>query len=258
MTRGNVWLQVTSMLAAAIVCAPVLTAAAQPAAPAETATKSLWAGPFLQLQVGYGTHGGDAGPVIPDPKTHIFNGGFSTWKGLGCPTPAASCYDDAVTTARGDGLTAALQFGYNILGWASIWADLSWKGSFGSKVEMAGTGTVSMMAGFHPLRAWRPDAPFDAKLYVGYGFFDILYYYEAEFQQEVKGKAWTGSAIPFGLSGEWRVPGSSLALGLDLRWVRAAYDTWIYNNDKDISSDTAANPVTTFRFEPRLTFAWHL
>ena len=80
---------------------------------------------------------------------------------------------------------------------------------------------------------------------------------EVSVQSDAEGKAWTGTAIPFGLSGEWRVPDSVFAIGVDLRFVRGSYDKWIYNNDKDISSDLSANPVTTLRFAPRVTFGWH-
>ena len=45
-------------------------------------------------------------------------------------------------------------------------------------------------------------------------------------------------------------------MGLDLRFVSASYDKWVYNNDKDISSKLST-PETTFRFEPRLMFGWH-
>lgn len=228
-----------------------------PAASAESATvKAKWQGFFLSLNIGYSTHGGEAGVAIPQPNK-LISPSFASWKEKGCLVGTLQCYDRAVTTARGDGLAAALQIGYNILGYASVWADFAWNGSFGSAADNAGAGTVSLIAAIHPLRFWRPDAPFDVKLYAGYGFFEILYYYEAEFQNEADGKAWTGTAIPFGLSGEWRVPDSVFAIGLDLRFVRGSYDKWIYNNDKDISSDISADPVTTMRFAPRVTFGWH-
>ncbi len=238
---------------------PVPMASDAPVTASSATAKAKWQGFFLSLNVGYSTHGGEAGVAIPDPSNGLSVNGnsFAQWKAKDCLFANQGCYSKAVTTARGDGLAAALQIGYNILGYASIWADFAWNGSFGSTVDNAGVGTVSMIAAIHPLRFWRPDAPFDVKLYGGYGFFEILYYYESEFQTEAEGKAWTGTAIPFGLAGEWRVPDSVFALGLDLRFVRGSYTKWIYNNDKDIASDLSADPVTTFRFAPRVTFGWH-
>ena len=137
-----------------------------------------------------------------------------------------------------------------------MWADLSWHGTFGSKIDMAGNGTAAAMVGFHPLRFVRDgQLPVDVKIYGGYGFFDILYYYEAEMQSEAKGKAWTGSSLPFGLQTEYRLT-DHFAMGLDLRLVKASYDKWIYNNDNNISS-TLTTPETTLRFEPRISFAGH-
>ena len=220
--------------------------------------KPLWQGFFMQFNVGYGTTGGEAGPLIPDLKNLSVNGGFKAWKQQGCAFGNQGCYGRAVTTDRGEGLAAAFQIGYNIMGYASLWLDLSWKGSFGSKAEMAGTGAGAVMAGFHPLRYWRSDTPFDLRLYGGYGFFEILYYYETEFiSNQAEGKSWTGTSIPFGLSGEWRIPDSVFAIGVDLRFVRGSYTRWIYNNDKDIASDFPDDPVTTMRFEPRVVFGWH-
>lgn len=240
----------TLTLGALVAPGVAFSAEGEPAAPttsAESATvKAKWQGFFLSLNVGYSTHGGATGVTIP------------TVRGLGT-IPVGPGYDEAVTTARGNGLAIALQIGHNIKGYASIWADFAWNGDFGmqSRVDQDGFGTISLIAAIHPLRFWRPDAPFDVKLYAGYGFFEILYYYEMQFQAKATGKAWTGTAIPFGLSGEWRVPDSVFAIGLDLRFIRGSYDTWIYNYDKDYSADLSADPVTTLRFAPRVTFGWH-
>ena len=225
-----------------------------------TALKAAWQGFFLQFNVGYGTDGGDAGPAVPTPNqgnVTINGSSFEQWRTKGCLFGTSGCYNEAIRTNSGSGLAVAFQIGYNILGYASLWADFAWKGSFGSKAEMAGTGTASLMVGFHPLRFWRADTPVDVRLYGGYGFFDILYYYETVFQVEATGKAFTGTAIPFGLSSQYRIPDSVFAIGVDLRLVRASYDKWIYNNDKDIASDLSSAPVTTLRFEPRVVFGWH-
>lgn len=217
--------------------------------PPDRPRKASWQGFFLSLNVGHASAGGKDGPIIPEP-----NGAT----GLGLIRAAAPAeYAKAVTTNRGEGLAAALQIGYNIKGLVSIWADLSWHGSFGSKADTAGVGTTAGMLGLHPLRLWRSDLPVDVRLYGGYGFFEILYYYESVFQQEATGKAWTGTSMPFGLATEYRFDDDGVfSMGLDLRLVQGSYDKWIYNNDKDIAS-TVSPPETTFRFEPRLMFGWH-
>lgn len=220
-----------------------------PEKPKPKRKKAAWEGFFLNFNVGYATAGGKDGPAIPEP-----NGAT----GLGfLRTTNPDRYGQAITTNKGSGVAAAFQIGYNIKGLVSLWADLSWHGSFGSKADTAGAGTAAAMLGLHPLRLWRDDLPVDVKLYGGYGFFDILYYYETVFQPEATGKAWTGTAIPFGLSAEYRFDDEGVfTMGADLRMVQASYSKWIYNNDKDISSKV--DPAeTTFRIEPRLMFGWH-
>ncbi len=225
--------------------------------------KSTFEGFFVQLGLGYSTSGGDGGPVIPDVQqgaaTSEWNfGTFQDWRNKGCLYGDSHCYNRAITTDRGAGLAAAFQLGYNIKGYADLALDFAWNGSFGSTADMAGAGAVSPMVGIHPLRFWRDDLPADVRLYTGFGAFDILYYYETEFQTEAKGKAWTGTSVPFGLQGEYKFDkNGAFALGLDLRFVRASYTKWIYNNDKDIASHMDSNPVTTMRFAPRVNFAFH-
>lgn len=225
----------------------------------------LWGGFFLSLNVGYATHGGEAGPVIPSPtradSPHpiTINGQlFPQWKQTGCLIAGDICYDKAVRSDVGQGLAVAFQIGYNFFGYASLFADLSWHGSFGSKIDTGGAGTAAVMLGFHPLRFVRADLPVDLKLYGGFGFFEILYYYENQLdvKREAKGKSWMGSSIPFGLAFEARIPDSVFAIGLDLRMVRAAYDKWVYNWDDAIESKLD-EPMTTLRFEPRVIFGWH-
>jgi hypothetical protein len=228
--------------------------------PARPATP-LWQGAFIALDLGYATSGGRGGPLIPDlaagaAEVSFSYGSFAQWQAKGCLFGNMACYDRAVTTDVGAGFAADLQIGYSILGYASLWADLSWHGSFGSKTDTAGAGTVAVIAALQPLRFWRPDLPVDLRLYAGWGFFEILYYYETEFQPEAKGKAWLGSAIPFGLDLRYRVPDSVFAAGVDLRFVQGAYDEWIWNYDDDVKSKLNA-PETTLRFEPRLVLAWH-
>lgn len=264
--------------AAAPAPAPAATpAAAEPAAPVPAADRtplidtipapeveSQFEGGFFRLNLGYAGHGGEAGPAIPDMTagssdiTLLGNNTFASWRQKGCLFGSAACYKRAIRSDVGSGVAVALQGGYNIKGYVSIWGDLSWHGSFGSKKDIAGAGTAAVMLGLHPLRFWRADLPVDVMVYGGYGFFEILYYYETEFQTEAKGKAWTGSSIPFGLLTEYRFRRSGpFAMGLDLRLVNGRYNKWIYNNDKDYSSNLGSDPHTTLRFEPRLTMGWH-
>lgn len=223
---------------------------------AATTSRASFEGFFFSLNLGYATAGGQDGPRIP----MLTHGGAAPPPGtpdLAAYAASGDAYKRIVTTNRGEGPGAGLQFGYNIKGFVSLALDLTWHGSFGSKTDTAGNGTVAALLGVHPLRFWRHDLPVDIKLYGGYGFFDILYYYEADIQTEAKGKAWTGSALPFGMQTEYRFdPKGVFALGLDLRAVQGAYTKWIYNYDNDITSNPAT-PVETFRKEARLTFGWH-
>lgn len=226
-------------------------------------TKSTFEGFFVNIDLGYSGTGGEAGPLIPDMQAGAGSvssswGTFQAWKAKGCLFGTANCYNRAITTERGGGLAAALQLGYNIKGYVDLALDFAWSGSFGSTADMAGIGTVSTLLGIHPLRFWRDDLPVDLRLYSGFGVFEVLYYYETEFQTEAKGKAWTGTSVPFGLQTEYKIDKEgAFALGLDLRMVRGSYNKWIYNNDKDIASRLDDAPVTTLRFAPRLTFGFH-
>ena len=232
--------------------------------------RPIFEGFFLNFNVGYASSGGTAGPAIPEttpPISVVTQIGpipiekytFAQWRDVGCTKYGpARCYAKGVTTDVGSGMAAALQVGYNIKGYVSLWADFSFHGHFGSKVDMAGNGTVAAMLGIHPLRFVQDgQLPVDVRLYGGYGFFDILYYYETQFQDEATGKAWTGTSIPFGLATEYKFDKRGVfAIGADLRFVSASYSKWIFNNDKDIAS-TLPSPHTTFRFEPRLVLGWH-
>lgn len=209
--------------------------------------KALWEGFFMNLNLGYATAGGEDGPEIPDAK--------STSKQI--VLHSVPDYRAGVTTNKGSGPAAALQLGYNIKGYVSLAADFSWHGSFGPKLDTAGAATAAVMLGLHPLRFWRDDLPVDVKLYGGYGFFDILYYAETQFQEDATYKSWTGTAIPFGLSTEYRFDDEGVfSMGADLRAVRVSYDSWMFNWDRDEVSHPDP-PVSTFRFEPRLMFGWH-
>ena len=231
--------------------------------PLKPKAKASFEGFFLNVDVGYSGTGGEPGPLIPDMTAGAGEvtatwKNFESWKAKGCLVGSKGCYDRAITTDRGGGLAAALQLGYNIKGYADLALDFAWSGSFGSTADMAGIGTVSTLIGIHPLRFWRDDLPVDLRLYSGFGVFEVLYYYETEFQVEAKGKAWTGTSIPFGLQTEYKLDKDGVfALGADLRFVRGSYNKWIYNNDKDIASRMDNDPVTTLRFAPRLVFGFH-
>ena len=216
----------------------------------------LWGGFFLSFNMGYATAGGAPGPTIPDPSN-----GYKTnlTPGLLRATNFSK-YSEAITTDVGAGFAVDFQIGYNIAGYVSLWADVSGHGSCCAKSDQAGAVAGAVMVGVHPLRFWRPDAPAAIKVYAGYGIFEFLGYHETVFQAEATGKAWFGSMIPFGLSAEYRIPKSVFAMGVDLRFVSASYDRWIYNYDEDMKSDlgTAEFPAaTTFRIEPRVIFGWH-
>lgn len=211
--------------------------------------KATFEGFFFHFGLGYALDGGEDGPEIPDAK------GTSTQILL----HTARDYTKLVTTKVGAGPAANFQIGYNIKGFVSLWFDLGGHGNPSSaKADLAGSGAASAMLGLHPLRFWRDDLPADVKLYGGYSPFEILGYNENQAQPEYKGKAWIGTAIPFGLMTQWKpaLPGI-FTLGLDLRFVRASYDKWYWNWDREeFSSPSPA--VTTLRFEPRLTLGIQL
>ena len=247
------WLSVhfrktVAQLALPIVAAATLVAAV--AVPSTAHAKARWQGPFLILGPGYSTKSGAVGVPIPD-----------TSGGTGAATKLSSLskekYNAAVRSDKGNGIGLDLQLGYNILGLASIWADLAWHGSFGSSLETAGTGGGALMVGFHPLRLISSDLAMDLRVFGGYGLYEISHYNEDGTQAAVKGKAWTGNNITLGGSFEYRLTDSAISFGLDVRQVFGRYNTWVYNFDNDIRSYTS-EAVKKDRFEAHATIGFHL
>lgn len=212
--------------------------------------KGAWQGFFVNFNVGYATAGGTDGPTIPEAN------GVGGLNALRLAYPET--YKAAVTTNRGAGLAACLQIGYNIFGFVSLWFDASWHGTLAGGADAAGNGTAAGILGLHPLRFVAPDLLTDITLYGGYGFFDLLYYYEVAFDsQNPSGKSWMGKSIPFGLSAEYRLdPEGAFTLGFDMRIVSASYNEWVYNYDKNYISHPDP-PQTTLRYEPRLMLGGH-
>ena len=211
--------------------------------------KAAWEGFFLDYNVGYSSVSGEDGPQIPPLGNSHIKISFSN--------TSSPAYKAAVNSNGGSGLATGLTIGYNIKGYVSLAADLAWQGSFtGGKTDMSGIGTGSLLLGLHPLRFWRKDLDFDVKLYGGYGIYEISYYYEDQTQLTAKGKSWLGTSIPLGLTGYYRIPGSAFVVGLDVRYVMAAYKTWMYNWDDDIKS--SPDPaVETTRIGARLVLGGH-
>ncbi len=213
------------------------------------AKKARWAGPFFVIAPGYAFDGGSQGTKLPNAA--------GSGKTIELDQLPAADYDRAVRNDKGGGLGVWLQFGYNIMGYASLFADLAWHGSFGDKIDTAGVGAGSFMLGLHPLRFWRDDLDYDLRLYGGYGVYEINYYNEDGTQPEVKGKSWTGTNFAMGASFEYRLPESAIAFGLDARQVMGRYDTWVYNFDDDITA-TADPAAEKDRLELHLLISFHL
>ncbi len=238
-------------------------AAGEPEAP-KAPVESIWGGFFFQFGFGYASHGGQPGPEIPAVKGTLEYHG-QTYKGSLKMQDLKSFgvnYNELVRTDVGSGMAAMLQVGYNVAGYVSLWLDIAAHGTISTdKKSMSGGGGISFMGGLHPLRFVRPDLPVDVKLYGGYTPLDVLAYNENQIQPDYKAKAWLGPAMPFGLHTEWKPkPKGGFALGLDLRMVKASYNQWYYNWDKEQYSSPGTDgtaEVTTLRFEPRLTLAAH-
>lgn len=246
--RSEIFSRTAARLALLLVASATLLTAL--ALPSTAHAKARWAGPFLILGPGYSTKSGEMGVPIPD-----------TTGGTGTATKLSSLpkekYDAAVRTDKGNGVGLDLQLGYNILGFASIWADLAWHGSFGSSLETAGTGSGALMVGLHPLRLIGDDLSIDVRVFGGYGLYEINHYNEDGTQAAVKGKAWTGNNITLGGSFEYRLTDSAISFGVDVRQVFGRYNTWVYNFDNDIRSQIDES-VHKDRFEAHATIGFHL
>ena len=211
-----------------------------------------WAGPFLLLGPGYSTASGAAGVAGVAELT----GGSDATPKLGSMKPEK--YAEGVRTDRGNGIGMTMQLGYNIMGYASVWADLGWHGSFGGGVNTAGTGAGALMVGVHPLRMWRDDLDIDLRVYGGYGVYEINHYNETGFQDVAKGKAWTGSNATVGASFEYRLTESAISFGLDVREVLGSYNTWVYNFSNDVKAVADPAQARKNRMEASVTIGFHL
>ena len=227
--------------------------ASDSAAPDEDNT-SNFQGLFLKIGLGYGTVKGTDGPIIPE-VTCINCANVPTLATLrGSPER----YNVAVTTNKGTGLAAGLEFGYNILGYASVALDLAWQGSpFGAATDNAGVGLGGGTVGFHPLRfVQNGKFPLDLRLYGGLAY-GISYYHENAMQFEAQGKSWTGSAPLWGIAGEYMFKRKGVfALGFDVRNVMPGYTKWYYNYSNDqVSHLDQAQSTNNWVF--KLMFCFH-
>lgn len=230
-------------------------AAEEAAAKARTdaeAAKPKWAkwdGFYTTFRVGYyrtltdpvaGTPGAmwdqdvsTQGKCVADGQANDPNAEFGMQQGYPCPT-------FTIHAERATGAAVALQFGYNVLGYASIGAEVAAMGLRDTSDPAAtGAGFATVLLGVHPLRFVAEALPVDVVLYGG--FKPVHYWWDrASIRTNTDGQGdWyqmRGSVIGIEFGGHPK-PGDSLVLGLDLRYEMDTLVRRIRSNVTGVGTD---------------------
>jgi hypothetical protein len=150
-------------------------------------------------------------------------------------------HEEIVRADSGDMIAIQLRLGYNILGYASIEVDLSGAGSTSITDGMAHVGFQGRL---HPAQLVTPhdDRDWDVSLFVGGGY--SIAGYKPIYDPSLHGgdpdspelnrdavfdsKGWTGAHIGFGAGFDYQFSDSG-SVGLDLKFIKPLYATWIAN-----------------------------
>ncbi len=171
---------------------------------------------------------------------------------------AAQVCRDMIRTDAGSGFGFGLRLGYNFFGYAS--AETYLMGHFntdsggGNKLEGAAhwgfLGRYFFLQHVPDLaRRW-----YDPYVYFGGGPIGYMGYHES-IRWEKKMRGWKGGHVLFGLGGDFYV-NDHVSFGLDLRFYKPFYKTYIYDWDDDITFTPKSSP-STLVFMPMATINFH-
>jgi len=161
-----------------------------------------------------------------------------------------------VRSDTGSGFAFGLHFGYNVLGYGGIeLAGFGHGNKDSGKGKWEGSGHGSVVARVCPLQFFRQldERKYDTSLYVGYTIISYNGYHIKRFGD---GRGWRGDGLPFGITGEYYV-NESIAVGVDLRFVKPWYNEYIYNLDDDITFTPESEP-STLVFAPMATLTFRV
>ncbi len=165
--------------------------------------------------------------------------------------------DNLFRTDAGSGFGFSLRLGYNFFGYATLetyaLAHFNTDSGGGNKLEGAGHW------GFLSRYLFLEHVPklasrwYDPYVYFGGGGIGYMGYYENFGDKEMRG--WKGGHILFGLGSDFYV-NDNVSFGLDFKFYRPFYKTYIYDWDDDINFDPVSQPVTLV-FMPMTTITFH-
>lgn len=170
--------------------------------------------------------------------------------GMGCDQ------DDQVRTDSGSGFGFGMRLGYNVLGYGGLEAQVFGHGNKDSgKGKSEGSAHVSMVARVCPLQFVEElkERKYDPSLYFGYGLISFNGYHQ---KVDGKGRGWSGDALQFGAAFDYDV-GRGVSVGLDLKFIKPAYNEYIANWDDDITFEPDGSP-STWVIAPLATITFHM
>jgi hypothetical protein len=178
-------------------------------------------------------------------------------------------HDEIARADSGDMIGIQLRLGYNILGYASVEVDLSGAGSAAITDGMAHVGFQGRL---HPAQFWIPhdDRDWDVSLFVGGGYSIAGYkpIYDAtihggdpdspESNREAAfdSKGWSGVHVGFGAGFDYQFSESG-SVGLDLKFIRPLYATWIANFEEPYEAPPVETPGA-WVVAPTVRLTWQI
>ena len=178
-------------------------------------------------------------------------------------------HEEIVRADTGDMIAIQLRFGYNILGYASVEVDLAGAGSTSITDGMAHVGFQGRL---HPAQFAIPhdDRDWDVSLFVGGGY--SIAGYKPIYDAALHGgdpdnpelnrnavfdsKGWTGAHIGFGAGFDYQFSDSG-SVGLDLKFIRPLYATWIANFEVPYEAPPIETP-DTWVVTPTVRLTWQI
>ena len=176
--------------------------------------------------------------------------------------------EEIVRADGGSMLGLQLRLGYNILGHASIETTLSGAGNVD---PLEGSAHVGFQARWHPAEIWIPhdDRSWDVSTFGGVGYslagyvpqFDAAVHggdiqKEGDGEPTFEGKGWLGMHASFGFGFDYKFS-ESASVGLDLKFIRTLYSTWVANFTDAYETEPVETPESWI-IAPTLRVTWHM
>lgn len=168
-----------------------------------------------------------------------------------------------VKTDFGSGFAFGFKFGYNIMGFGGLEANINAHGSKKSAANSwEGLGHIALVARLFPVqfltlaknyklralhkRAWDPN------IYFGYGFLDMGGYHVAAGE----GRGWEGTHFQWGLGFDYKIA-STVSVGIDFKFIHPQLDVFLLDWDPR-ETVPLKKPEKPFIFAPMANITFHV